>query len=444
MKNSLLLRTLALCWRNVVAQACTETFTPVTASAFVAALNPGWSLGHTLDATGTEGDWNNPPVLEATFDDVKAAGFKIAYHFTGSSPDWTVDPTWLQRVSDVVNVVTSRGLHTIVNVHHDSWTWADLLAFEPINEPPGTTAEHAAELNKLNNIFIKAINDAGGFNLKRVVTLVGLGEDSVKSSTWFEPPNSSFTNPWPIQYHYYYSPYDFIFSAWGKTTWGSDSDKATLEADIANIRGNSTEVPLLIGEWAASPVATETIGCWNSAYIYHKASTPVTEQSLPFLLNGNTLESGYSSLKKVAASTDYVVVGSNITFKASLLSSFISSSTASGTVTNFTLTFSAGASLVVTVVQWDVPVLGSTTSKAVSGADLAIPITWKGILKSAAARPLQQARTTYANQWNWDSSHVIITASAVADVTPSGKSTTFSIEAYPRVEGNNANYTLTV
>ncbi|KAF2502942.1 endoglucanase B [Lophium mytilinum] len=566
MKKSFSLGALALFWRSAVALTCTETFTPVTASAFVAALNPGWNLGNTLDATETEGDWNNPPVVAATFDDIKAAGFKSvrlpvtwAYHFTGSSPDWTVDATWLQRVSDVVDMITARGFHTIVNVHHDSWIWADvsasganltmieerfyrlwyqigtklacksqLVAFEPINEPPGTTAEHAAELNKLNNIFLQAINDASGFNPKRVVTLVGLGEDSVKTSTWFEPPNSSFTNPWAIQYHYY-SPYDFIFSAWGKTIWGSDSDKATLEADFANIRGNFTDVPLLIGEWAASPVATETTGRWkysdflvktakkyntatllwdngndfldrsshtwrdqvaidiitnategvanslpdsttdgaatsqwSSAYIYHKAGTSVTDQSLPFLLNGNTLESIHSSSKKLAASTDYVVDGSNITFKASLLSSFISSSTAPGPVTNLTLTFSAGASLVVTVVQWDVPVLGSTTSKAVSGADLAIPITWKGVSKPAAVQalesdgtyledtwtvylgPLQQARTTYANQWNWDSSHIIITASAVADVIASGKSTTFTVEAYPRVAGNYANYTLTV
>lgn len=131
-------------------------------------------------------------------------------------------------------MVTSRGFYTIVNAHHDSWIWVDvsasdanytmieekfyrlwhqvgtklackssLVAFEPINKLPGTTAAHAAELNKLNNLFLKAINDAGGFNSQRVVTFVGLYEDSVKTSMWFTPPNSAFTNPWAIQYHYY-------------------------------------------------------------------------------------------------------------------------------------------------------------------------------------------------------------------------------------------------
>lgn len=56
---------------------------------------------------------------------------------------------------------------------------------------------------------------------------------------------------------------DYIFAAWGKTTWGSDADKAALEADIAAVRGNFTDIPLVIGEWAASPVATETAARWR-------------------------------------------------------------------------------------------------------------------------------------------------------------------------------------
>ena len=220
-------------------------------------------------------------------------------------------------------MVTSRDLYAIVNVHHDSWTWADLtasgtnvtaveerlaklwfqigtklacksekVAFETINEIPGTTAEHGAEVNRLNDIFLKAINEAGGFNPKRVVTLVGAGEDGVKTSQWFKRPDTKWKNPWGIQYHYYspcefpFPPLpssfffgkiiisgeafancdvtdDYVFQAWGKTTWGSDADKAALEADIAAVRGNFSDVPLIIGEWAVSPVATETAARWR-------------------------------------------------------------------------------------------------------------------------------------------------------------------------------------
>ncbi|KAL5117667.1 hypothetical protein ACEQ8H_004415 [Pleosporales sp. CAS-2024a] len=276
------------------------SFSPVSAGKFFDAINPGWNLGNTLDAVPTEGSWNNPPVSGDTFDDVKKAGYKgvrlpvtWTNHFTSQSPDWTVDATWLQRVEDVVDMVLSRGFYAIINVHHDATAWADLtqastnvtmveeklyrlwyqigtklackssaIAFETINEIPATTAEHGAEVNKLNNIFLQAINDAGGFNPQRVVTLVGAGEDGLKTTQWFKRPDAKFTNPWGIQYHYY-SPYDFIFSAWGKTTWGSDADKAALDSDLAMVRGNFTDVPLIIGEWSASPVATETSGRWR-------------------------------------------------------------------------------------------------------------------------------------------------------------------------------------
>jgi len=41
---------------------------------------------------------------------------------------------------------------------------SSLLAFEPINEPPATTAEHGAEINKLDQIFLDTISSSGGFN----------------------------------------------------------------------------------------------------------------------------------------------------------------------------------------------------------------------------------------------------------------------------------------
>jgi endoglucanase len=56
---------------------------------------------------------------------------------------------------------------------------------------------------------------------------------------------------------------DFIFSAWGRTTWGSPEDKQTLSTELSLIRSNFTDVPLIIGEWAASPVATETAARWK-------------------------------------------------------------------------------------------------------------------------------------------------------------------------------------
>ncbi len=55
---------------------CTDKFVPISAAAYVEALNPGYNLGNALDAFPDEGSWNNRPVVPSTFDDIKDAGFK--------------------------------------------------------------------------------------------------------------------------------------------------------------------------------------------------------------------------------------------------------------------------------------------------------------------------------------------------------------------------------
>ncbi|KAF2007244.1 glycoside hydrolase family 5 protein [Amniculicola lignicola CBS 123094] len=535
-------------------------------------MQPGWNLGNTLDAVETEGSWNNPPVVASTFDDIKAAGFKgvrlpvtWAYHFTSGSPSWDVDAKWLQRVEDVVDMVTQRGFYSIVNVHHDSWVWMDIsqssanitqieekfyrlwyqigtklackgskVAFEPINEIPGSTAEHGLEVNKLNDIFLQAISDAGGFNAKRVVTLVGVGEDSVKTSQWFKRPDAKFKNPWAIQYHYY-SPYDFIFGAWGKSTWGSAADKASLDLDLSLIRNNFTDVPLIIGEWSGSATHTETAARWryvdyfmraaqkyntsvvlwdngadslnrathqwrdtvlmdiisnaargisnalpesttdgaatkqeSSAYVYHKANTSITATTLPFQFNGNTLVSASlaSSRTPLTKGKDYTTSGETVTFSAPFLTSVLQPIGArTGSIANVTLKFSAGANLLVNILQYNTPTLGATSSKlsaATPATDLLIPITWAGQNRPAAVKAtkadggyllddwtqwlpvLQQGRITYGGQWDWDGSNVVLKAAVVDAVKAAGMDTVFRVEFYPREEGNWVEYTLRV
>ncbi|KAJ6045900.1 hypothetical protein N7499_001444 [Penicillium canescens] len=538
-----------VCASQNASATCTGTFSSISASNFISSLHPGWNLGNTLDAVPDEGSWNNAAVVASTFDTVKTAGFRSvripvtwAYHFTGSSPDWTVDPTWLQRVSDVVDMVVSRGLYAIVNVHHDSWIWADvtqsganltmieekfyrlwyqigtklackssLVAFEPINEPPCNTATDGAEINKLNKIFLQAINDAGGFNSQRVVTLSGGGQDSVKTSQWFVAP-TGFLNPYAIQFHYY-SPYDFIFSAWGKTIWGSESDKATVQTDFQLLRNNFTNVPILLGEYDASPTNTEPAARWkyvdfliktalkldiscvlwdngldhldrtastwrdtnsismitkstastanslpdstedssattqsSSAYIFHQYGTAVAAYTLPFIFNGNTLSSiSDSAGSTLVSGTDYSISGANIIFTASYLSKHLSATTAPGVVATLTLKFSGGASSpVIQIVQWKTPSLSSTSavaSSALTKSGTYLVDDWTVYLG-----PIQQARTTYSGQYNWDSSNVILTSSVISSVISAGQSTVFTFEFYPRDNGvvNAVNFTLTV
>lgn len=131
-------------------------------------------------------------------------------------------------------MVTSEGMYVVVNAHHDSWSWLDptatganftmmeekfyrlwyqvgtklgckssLVAFEALNEPSGSSASDAAFLTTLQKLFIKAINDAGGFNAKRVIVLGGMGDSYVSAVQYFQRPAANITNPWIFTYHYY-------------------------------------------------------------------------------------------------------------------------------------------------------------------------------------------------------------------------------------------------
>jgi len=106
------------------------------------------------------------------------------------------------------------------------------------------------------------INKAGGFNPQRVVSLSGLGMDSIKTSQWFERGTTYPNQPWGLQFHYY-SPYDFIFDAWGKTIWGSASDEASLLNDFTLFHGNFTGIPAFVGEWSATTINIEPAARWR-------------------------------------------------------------------------------------------------------------------------------------------------------------------------------------
>jgi len=228
------------CQSSVIGE-CTTTFTPLTASTAFSALTPGWNLGNSLDSFPNEDSWNNSNVTSVTFDDVLARGFKsiripITWfgHILVDASPWTIDSAWLDRVESVVDEVLDRGFYAMINVHHDSQMWVNIatsdanytlieekfksiwiqigarfgcksskLLFESINEPAGSTETEAAELNDLNDIFLDAINIAGGFNSQRVVSLCGLGNTPALTSQYFSRGNKYPNQPWGLQFHYY-------------------------------------------------------------------------------------------------------------------------------------------------------------------------------------------------------------------------------------------------
>ena len=429
----------------------------------------------------------------------------------------------MDRVETVVDEALALGLSVVLNAHGDAYLWADYtvaganitmideqfgrlwaqiaarfachsskLIFEPLNEPEGSTQAEAQVLNNLTAIFLQEVNAAGGYNPERVVALSGLGMDSIKTSEWFVRPSIYPNQPWGIEFHYY-SPYDFIFDAWGKTIWGSDADKASLLNDFTLFHGNFTNVPAFIGEWSSSTQDNEKAARWkyfdyfiraassfeystimwdngldqfnrtsdtwydpidedvlfsavagtsnsladsttdpsatsqnSSAYLFHKVGSPVVAQSVPYLLNGNSIKSIETSTGTVVSPTQYSMsTNGSLTLSASYLSTLYSSDSAAGIKETLTLSFSAGTALTLTIVQYTTPIIPTTTYVVDPSADLYIPVTYQGLPEVAAVTaynadgtyftdsftvylgPLQQARWTYGD-WAWDDEHFIV------------------------------------
>jgi len=179
----------------------------------VAAMQPGWNLGNTLDAIPDETSWGNPLVTKALFDTLLAQGFhSIRIPVTWSSHQltaapYTIDPTFMSRVKQVVDWALSDGLYVELNVHHDSWQWiADMatdhdnvlarfdsiwsqvatefrhepakLLFESVNEPVfnnATDTQKTQLLNELNTSFHTIVRSSGGRNTTRLLVLPTLG-----------------------------------------------------------------------------------------------------------------------------------------------------------------------------------------------------------------------------------------------------------------------------
>ncbi|MGW3295885.1 cellulase family glycosylhydrolase [Streptomyces xiamenensis] len=180
----------------------------------VAAMQPGWNLGNTLDATGPdETSWGNPRVTREQLRAIRAQGFNSVRipvtwsQHQGPAPAYAIDPDHLARVTEVVDWALEEDLYVLLNVHHDSWQWVmdmpaqreavlarftatwdqiaaavrdapERLLLESINEPffEGSSGDvqNAELLHELNSVFVDRVRDTGGTNATRPLVLTTL------------------------------------------------------------------------------------------------------------------------------------------------------------------------------------------------------------------------------------------------------------------------------
>ncbi|MFE0590029.1 cellulase family glycosylhydrolase [Micromonospora echinospora] len=265
---------------------------PVTdAMTAVAAMQPGWNLGNSLDAVGPdETAWGNPRITPELLDNVRAQGFKSiripvtwSAH-TGGAPNHTIAAAYLNRVKEVVDWALADGFYVMINIHHDSWQWINTmptdrtgvltrynaiwtqlattfrgsspkLVFESVNEPQFTgssgDAQNATLLNELNTSFYRIVRASGGNNANRLLVLPTLHTSSEQAR--LDELRSTFTalnDPFLIATVHFYGYWPFSVNVAGGTRFDATVQKDLTDSfDRVHDTFVARGIPVIIGEY---------------------------------------------------------------------------------------------------------------------------------------------------------------------------------------------------
>lgn len=257
--------------------------------AVVAAMQPSWNLGNTLDAIPDETSWGNPLVTKALFDTIKAQGFHSvripvtwSSHQSSTAP-YTIDPAFTNRVKQVVDWAIADGLYVDLNVHHDSWQWiADMpsdpdgvqarfdatwtqiatafkdeprhLLFESVNEPQFNNATDARKtqlLDELNTSFVHIVRASGGPNTNRLLLLPTLG--STPSQALMEDLSTemaALNDDNLVATVHYYGYWPFSVNIAGYTRYDATSQRDMTQAfTLMHDTFVANGIPVYLGEF---------------------------------------------------------------------------------------------------------------------------------------------------------------------------------------------------
>ncbi|MFC7532020.1 cellulase family glycosylhydrolase [Actinoplanes sp. GCM10030250] len=264
---------------------------PSDPAATVAAMQPGWNLGNTLDAIPDETAWGNPLTTRALLRHVKAQGYnsiRIPVTWTnhhGSAPAYTIDTAWLNRVKEIVDWALAENLYVMINLHHDSWQWINTypsdrttvmdrytklwtqiattfrdhssrLVFESINEPQfaGTSGDEQnyQVLRELNAEFVELVRASGGGNTTRLLVLPTLFTNAEQGR--LDALNAEFDaldDPNLAATVHFYGYWPFSVNIAGGTRYD-----AAVEQDLVGtfdrVKASFVDrgIPVIVGEWA--------------------------------------------------------------------------------------------------------------------------------------------------------------------------------------------------
>jgi aryl-phospho-beta-D-glucosidase BglC (GH1 family) len=262
----------------------------LSAAETVAAMQPGWNLGNSLDAVGEdETAWGNPRITPELLDAVRAQGFNsIRIPVTWSahqaeSGDYAIDAEYMARVQEVVNLALDDGFYVLINIHHDSWQWVNQmptqhdtvlarynaawtqiaeafadappeLVFENINEPQFANVseeEGDALLDELNDSFHAIVRGSGGVNAERLLVIPTLHTSSEQARLDAAAESiAALNDPMIAATVHYYGFWPFSVNVAGYTTFNEEV-RSDLVAAFDRVKATFIDkgVPVILGEW---------------------------------------------------------------------------------------------------------------------------------------------------------------------------------------------------
>jgi endoglucanase len=255
------------------------------------AMQPGWNLGNTFDASGSETSWGNPTTTKQLIDKLVDEGYKsiripITWnHRMGDAPDYAVNPQFMERIQEVVDWALDSGLYVMINLHHDSqwifpmetehdevlakfnalWTqiaahfkdYPNTLSFESINEPRFSedwgkdTPEYFTMLEELNTSFHSIVRSFKGNNAKRPLILPTMtGSPSQARLDALYQTMTTLNDKNLIATFHFYGFYNFSINQAGNTTFNDEVKNDLIEAfDRAYNVFAAKGIPVIVGEF---------------------------------------------------------------------------------------------------------------------------------------------------------------------------------------------------
>lgn len=282
-KSLFLALTIAFALGKASAQNSVPQGMELTAHEWCQQIKAGWNLGNTFEScdgkwnnstwewdnvsnnnrNSWETAWGNPAVTTEMIQAVKDAGFnaiRIPVRWLPHIPDrstMTIDPVWMARIKEVVDICLDKGLYVIINTHHELWLeynpytqyqeqnnewlakiWTQIgttfanydgkLAFAGINEVvhngswQAPSNENTTVLNSYNKTFVETVRALGGKNQYRnlIVQTYSCNPDyGLDSWRGFVIPTDVVQNRLSVEFHYY-QPWDYCGSGsyywWGE------------------------------------------------------------------------------------------------------------------------------------------------------------------------------------------------------------------------------------